>query len=401
MDASSDYNGSAPIARSRSSSVSSSEEVFQDAIDPSTVSQKKDTLSSETALEPTGILHNFKEIDHQSLHGTQEETKYENDSECDSETQIEGKRIRIPNLVRNKYANFIKTMEFLNDEFRDDLAVHLYTVYVLHTQNPFYPDYRFCGWPLPPDIVPAPQGDHIGYPPKSRYTKFASLKNKSGMKPPFPHMLEKFRYRVDPRRALNQVIDTIYERKIIRKIRNYNMELGKSGGQKLVARPTLEYPIKLPSSLKAHLTDKLNDIVDKLLIRQKIRAKAVNDTGMFGPELNPNLDWHDVSVNLEKMSEPDHLRKLFSVYMDRDFYRSKNISRHKFRHLKMFGESLSLLHNVEETLEVIRSEVKGKKRKLDAFDEYIEEVVDKDIPVWTKSDRMKEENRKNKDAKQV
>lgn len=153
--------------------------------------------------------------------------------------------------------------------------------------------------------------------------------------------------------------------------------------------------------MKAHLTDKLNDIVDKLLIRQKIRAKAVNDTGMFGPELNPNLDWHDVSVNLEKMSERDHLRKLFSVYMDRDFYRSKNISRHKFRHLKMFGESLSLLHNVEETLEVIRSEVKGKKRKLDAFDEYIEEVVDKDIPVWTKSDRMKEENRKNKDAKQV
>ncbi len=382
-------------------SASSSEEVFEDAIDPQMLSQKSINQSRMNTLRKTDHSWQSNNLGSKLLDGASTKTPYDNFDGSDSDTQTTSKPIKVPWETQKKYEGFTKTMEFLNNEFRDDLATHLYALYVLHTQNPFYPDYRLGGWPLPPGEVPVPEGDHIGRPPKSRYTSFALLENKSGMKPPSSHMLEKFRYHADPSKALFQAMDAIYERKVVQKIRKYNAEMGNTKGKRLVFKPTLELPIKLSDELRTHFTDKLDNIIDKLLLRQNMRAKALNNTRLFGPEFNPNLDWHDVSLTLNKMSERDNLRKLFSVYMDRDLYRSKNTSGYVYGHLKKFEKSLALLHNVVDTLEVIHSEVKGKKRKLDAFDDYIDQVVNDDVPIWTTKDRIdaESETKKKNEAK--
>lgn len=48
-------------------------------------------------------------------------------------------------------------LESIEDEFRQDLAVHLYSTHLLHAINPYFPRRNWLNWPLPYSEVPDPR----------------------------------------------------------------------------------------------------------------------------------------------------------------------------------------------------------------------------------------------------
>ncbi|EDK37327.2 hypothetical protein PGUG_01425 [Meyerozyma guilliermondii ATCC 6260] len=48
-------------------------------------------------------------------------------------------------------------LESIEDEFRQDLAVHLYSTHLLHAINPYFPRRNWSNWPLPYSEVPDPR----------------------------------------------------------------------------------------------------------------------------------------------------------------------------------------------------------------------------------------------------
>lgn len=48
-------------------------------------------------------------------------------------------------------------LESIEDEFRQDLAVHLYSTHLLHAINPYFPRRNWLSWPLPYSEVPDPR----------------------------------------------------------------------------------------------------------------------------------------------------------------------------------------------------------------------------------------------------
>lgn len=48
-------------------------------------------------------------------------------------------------------------LDALEDDYRHDLAIHLYSSYLLHSLNPLFPKKNWASWPLPPLEVPDPQ----------------------------------------------------------------------------------------------------------------------------------------------------------------------------------------------------------------------------------------------------
>ncbi|KAK6198912.1 uncharacterized protein RJT21DRAFT_115860 [Scheffersomyces amazonensis] len=52
-----------------------------------------------------------------------------------------------------------EVLELVEDNFRADLAIHLYSIVLLKCINPYYPNSRWSHWPLPADEVPIPKGE--------------------------------------------------------------------------------------------------------------------------------------------------------------------------------------------------------------------------------------------------
>lgn len=50
--------------------------------------------------------------------------------------------------------DFRKILEYLDDEHRHDLALHLYVTHLLRRVNPYFPHGNWSSWPLPPSRVP-------------------------------------------------------------------------------------------------------------------------------------------------------------------------------------------------------------------------------------------------------
>lgn len=66
--------------------------------------------------------------------------------------------------MSKEYRDYDKILEFLEDQHRHDIPVHLLLTHLLHKVNPNFPNPSWSLWPLPKDKVPAPQdiyGDTI------------------------------------------------------------------------------------------------------------------------------------------------------------------------------------------------------------------------------------------------
>lgn len=60
--------------------------------------------------------------------------------------------------------DFTKILEFLEDQHRHDVPVHLLLTHLLHRVNPNFPPPSWANWPKPPDEVPVPKDNYADSP---------------------------------------------------------------------------------------------------------------------------------------------------------------------------------------------------------------------------------------------
>lgn len=149
--------------------------------------------------------------------------------------------------------DFNKILEYLEDEHRHDLAVHLYLAHLLHRVNPSFPQSKWASWPMAstkvpevPDIyedtledqkslIPAP---HVSVEPLDEQLAMSFKRSLLGI------TVEKKRLRDLPNAVLLNAINDIVEQKIKQKLAskglspnpNFNRSLNRAISLKIADR---------------------------------------------------------------------------------------------------------------------------------------------------------------------
>lgn len=149
--------------------------------------------------------------------------------------------------------DFNKILEFLEDEHRHDLAVHLYLAYLLHRVNPSFPQSKWASWPMAsskvpevPDIYEDTLEDqksllptsHVSAEPLDEQLAMSFKRSLLGI------TVEKKRLRDLPNAVLLNAINDIVEQKIKQKLAskglspnpNFNRSLNRALSLKIADR---------------------------------------------------------------------------------------------------------------------------------------------------------------------
>lgn len=283
----------------------------------------------------------------------------------------------LPMSKRKEIEQYNHIMTTLDDEFRSDLALHLYALHNLHTQNRYVPGKSFGEWPLPPEEVPKPLGDLTMEHPSIRYTKFLDIHNKKGMKHPLPYMMKKFAAKIDsPVIDLMKMLDLIYERKVVQRINDYNSKHShiQANGKRITFQPVIDHHIRLPKQIRLQLLLKLDSIIDKLI---KYKRKQVINTlqSVASDELVPLFDWHTVSSMLTDINVRNRLRYLFSLYYDKSFTALDPLKVDLRNRMRRYDKYLTEKEQTLENLDEAQATYRFKKEKFDDSNDLFEQVL--------------------------
>lgn len=168
-------------------------------------------------------------------------------------------------------------LQNLEDDFRHDLSLHLYSAFLLHLENTSFPPKRWTAWPLPYDKVPDPKTAALYVDEKNPFaqrlpsTRKVPKRDSEDGKPPLPHweyqVLEEL---TDPNENLEIELHAVFER-LLR-------------SQTLIELP-VEPPISLTSEAVSRTVAKIDHLIDKLVM-SRINKKMSAQT----PETTVNKD---------------------------------------------------------------------------------------------------------------
>ncbi|QPG76947.1 hypothetical protein FOA43_004341 [Brettanomyces nanus] len=290
--------------------------------------------------------------------------------------------IALPKSRLRILEEYRRIMNYMDDEFRSDLALHLYAVHLLHIRNQYYPNRKFTDWPLSEDEMPPVKQDFEAEFGPDRFTQYTDVCNDSGKKKPEGYMLEFYNPHVSAVEDMKQTLDILFERKIGKKIIEHNQKHAddrEDNGQRRVFQATVGHDIRIPDELKDQLFNRLNGLLDSLIMMR--RNQLVSDNSKVDESINLPLDWHDVSSTLGNPDERLQLRQLFSLIPEKNPCESDPGHRIKANlHAMILGRDL-----VKEGIDKIHGQLMNKRHKLDEYDDEDEDITT--LSVFTRRDR--------------
>ncbi|ODV86975.1 hypothetical protein CANARDRAFT_184774, partial [[Candida] arabinofermentans NRRL YB-2248] len=228
--------------------------------------------------------------------------------------------------IRKEAVSIMKTMD---DEFCNDLAIHLYMVHMLDTQNNFVGNKEFTAWPLPKDQIPIPTGslqycDELNpvltqaeiKEKQKGLVQYSSLGNDSKDRPE-NYMLEFTKTLTDPVNELSFELQAAFQRAIHEKVNEVNEENLVNENKEIdfdeYYEPIIDPPIQMPPQVKNELFSKINELIDHLIIQ---RTNNLEDT----PDLATMIDWSTIAQLCEKSRHRIKLESLFSINYPKEKY---------------------------------------------------------------------------------
>lgn len=165
-----------------------------------------------------------------------------------AEREEELEKVSIVELRQNSK----QVLEHYEEDYKNDLAIHLYSAYLMHQQNPLFPHHPWTSWPKAPDVVPDPktidlytdEPETVSVSGIGRTSESSKLNN-----------ISKVNSRSDPKEILKIELERLFKRKIHHQISN-------NPNEEYYTQPSLEH-IQLPSFLMDKITTKIDDLMKK------------------------------------------------------------------------------------------------------------------------------------------
>ncbi|ODV96824.1 hypothetical protein PACTADRAFT_48636 [Pachysolen tannophilus NRRL Y-2460] len=236
-------------------------------------------------------------------------------------------------------------LQNLEDDFRHDLSLHLYSTFLLHLKNPFFPERRWSAWPLPYSEVPDPKNtstyidinDVMGteYENQSEFadteTEEAKKENNDGTSTPTPnstpapenpasegldeiakliprsHRVFELEERLsDANKNLKIELNSIFQSKIYNQISSLNK--GKKTDE-IKYQAIIDPNIEIPNLLYEKVKNRINSKIDSLVkMRLTSRTKFKRDTDVIARLYN----WRDILMDEGNLEAEKRCRKLFT-----------------------------------------------------------------------------------------
>ncbi|EMG45938.1 hypothetical protein G210_3837, partial [Candida maltosa Xu316] len=187
-----------------------------------------------------------------------------------------------------------KILSNLETTYTSDLAIHLYSTFLLHQINPKFPRKSWTRWPLPKDQVPIPEDkyedDIVDDFPTDITDEINHEQELVNINLSLPIIDIEYKSRsVDSKKVIVNSISSIIQRKIMEKISEKRQVNGDfECSDRISSNPALK-PISL------EIMTKLDSMLDSLSHRRRRRRR--------------NKDWRDVLVSTVK-SEIDPYKVL-------------------------------------------------------------------------------------------
>lgn len=265
---------------------------------------------------------------------------------------------RKPHKLTPEIQEYQQILEVLNDEFRSDLAVHLYATYLLRTRNRYLPKRNVTDWPHSIDKVwkPANSADWSSIP--GRYTLPSEIKNDPKLPRPTEDVLQRLRPESDPKTELKDALDAIYER-------TTKQEL---------------HPLH-----KERVLAKLDDTIDKLIALKR------QDTSETDHRSLP-MNWQAVSsTQNDDLKSTESIRKLFAVALEH-----RKLPEGASQAAKDLEVTESHVNYRDAVVRSLRRSRQRLKTKQDLLNRPDQSLADYKVRVLTRRERENMEKKKKK-----
>lgn len=178
-------------------------------------------------------------------------------------------------------------LQNLEDDFRHDLSLHLYSAFLLHLENPSFPPKRWTAWPLPYDKVPDPKTSALYIDEQNPFGQKPSSRKKNPEPEPLDEVkrLPHWEYEIweeitDPNENLKIELHAVFE-KLLR-------------SQTLTELP-VEPPVSLTPEALNRTMAKIDHLIDELVIaRINKRITTQSSKRTFDTDAPRLASWQDV-----------------------------------------------------------------------------------------------------------
>ncbi|ODQ82355.1 hypothetical protein BABINDRAFT_158970 [Babjeviella inositovora NRRL Y-12698] len=255
-------------------------------------------------------------------------------------------------------------LQSIEDDYRHDLAIHLYSTYLLHLKDPFFPRRGWSGWPLTYTDVPDPKSTEIYINEANPFNDAlerpsASQSMRASLEPSLPEttpdddvMYRYYRNKkmylqeelTDPQEDLRLELRALLARKLNEKANNVINQRKKAVAMykpkpgepplkqavtrdlflhqypKLALQRIIDFPEEagtdgIPRELVDRLQGKIDGLVKSLLDVRSFALNAINEdtkTKIDGSSQTYRLmDWKDVMMQTPQAQAIDRCCRLF------------------------------------------------------------------------------------------
>jgi hypothetical protein len=204
-----------------------------------------------------------------------------------------------------KLADLKNILKHFEEDYKEDLGVHLYSAHLMHTQSLKFPPKEWTSWPLDPADVPDPSTleDYVDEPEIDRELKTIEIRepehNRWNEELAFSSDEEDDNNRgdSDPSKIMELEIERLYKRKIYRAI-------SEKGHRIYGTEPTVD-ELKAPPELSEEIMKKIDTMLSKFRCNKMITRN-----------LNKSLfTWSDILLQ-SGAKDPKFLQRMKSVFVD-------------------------------------------------------------------------------------
>ncbi|CDK27723.1 unnamed protein product [Kuraishia capsulata CBS 1993] len=214
----------------------------------------------------------------------------------------------------------VKVVEVLEDDFRHDLAVHLYSVFLLHLKNPSEPKPSFTRWPLSWEEVPDPKVLMTYIDEGNCNVRGSKQKDPPAEELTSDTIAEEL---TDPVETLKAELNAVFRKKAYLRIHESNSKLKKPQRKKRKVKhaktersvePIVEPALDLGNEIFDGLKSKIDGLIDGIYERKSTlrRNYAIG------------LNWRDVLLRLHDDEDLEaietRLRKMFELNIRPDYF---------------------------------------------------------------------------------
>jgi hypothetical protein len=204
-----------------------------------------------------------------------------------------------------KLADLKNILKHFEDDYKEDLGIHLYSVHLMHTQSLNFPPKEWTSWPLDPVDVPDPStlDDYVDEPEIDRELRANEIRepedNRWSEELAFSSDEEndKNREDSDPAKIMELEIERLYKRKIYHAI-------SEKGHHIYGTEPTVD-ELRAPPELSGEIMKKIDTMMSQFRCNK-----------MVSRNLNKSLfTWSDILLQ-SGVKDPKFLQRMKSVFVD-------------------------------------------------------------------------------------